>query len=270
MQIEIKKISPDEAEKKIDINIKTWYTTYEGILPKEVIDKCQTKTQERIEKEKKAIEENHNIYGMYVDNKLVGYASYGAARDEKYKGSGEIISCYILKEYQHHHLGRKVVIKILEDLIEEGYQTMITRCLVGNPSNRFHASIGGKLVGQGTINLQGDEFAENIYYHKDIKKSLKLNQVKEKAIIKEEENRLVYLLDEEEIAEIDYRVVDNNTVDIMHTYTDPDYQGLQMASTIVEHLLKKFQKENKKVIISCSYVVNWLKKHPEFQDIVKE
>ena len=23
------------------------------------------------------------------------------------KGSGEIISCYILEEYQHHHLGRK-------------------------------------------------------------------------------------------------------------------------------------------------------------------
>ena len=55
MQIEIKKISPDEAEEKIDINIKTMYTTYKGILPIEVIDKCQAKTKERIEKEKEAI-----------------------------------------------------------------------------------------------------------------------------------------------------------------------------------------------------------------------
>lgn len=266
MQIEIKKISPDEAEEKIDINIKTWYTTYKGILPVEVIDKCQAKTKERIEKEKEAIKEKNNIYGMYVDNKLVGYASYGAARDEKYKGSGEIISCYILEEYQHHHLGRKVVIKILEDLIEEGYQTMITRCLVGNPSNRFHASIGGKLVGQGTINLQGDEFAENIYYHKDLKKSLKLNQVKEKGIIKEEENRLVYLLDEEEIGEVEYKIIGDKTVDIYHTYVDPDYQGLQIASILMTELFKKLQKENLKVIASCSYADHWLKKHPEYRN----
>ena len=124
----------------------------------------------------------------------------------------------------------------------------------------------GKIVGQGTINLQGDEFAENIYYHKDLKKSLKLNQVKEKGIIKEEENRLVYLLDEEEIGEVEYKIIGDKTVDIYHTYVDPDYQGLQIASILMTELFKKLQKENLKVIASCSYADHWLKKHPEYRN----
>lgn len=141
MKIEIKKLREEEAEEKIDINIKVWWTTYRGLIPDEIIAKLQTKTKERIERQKQTIREKNNTYGIYVDDKLVGYSSYGPARDENYKDSCEVYSCYILEEYQRFHLGRKVVMKILEDFIQEGYKTMITKCLVGNPANKFHEAI---------------------------------------------------------------------------------------------------------------------------------
>ena len=178
MKLEIKKVSEEEAETIIDINKRTWKTTFDGIIEDAVLEKLQTKTKERIESAKRGIREKNNVYGIYVNNKLVGYASYGPARDEKYKGSCEIYTCYILKEYQSLHLGRKVVIKILEDFIKEGYKTMITKCLIQNPSNRFHKSIGGEVVEQTDTILMGEKFIDNVYYHKDIKQSLKLNQEK--------------------------------------------------------------------------------------------
>ncbi|HIR48871.1 MAG TPA: GNAT family N-acetyltransferase [Candidatus Faecimonas gallistercoris] len=179
MKIEIKKLTENKAEEKIDINIKTWWTTYKGLIPDDAIAKLQVKTQERIEEEKKTIREKNNTYGIYVDNKLVGYSSFGPARDKNYKDSCEIYSCYILEEYQRLHLGRKVVIKILEDFINEGYKTMITKCLVGNPSNKFHEAIGGKYIKTGKFESLGYTFPENIYYHDDIKKSLEKNKKKE-------------------------------------------------------------------------------------------
>lgn len=179
MQVEIKKLKESEAEEKIDINIKTWWTTYKGLIPDDIIAKIQVKTKERIEQQKKTIREKNNTYGIYVDNKLIGYSSYGPARDENYKDSCEIYSCYILEEYQRLHLGSRVVIKILEDFINEGYKTMITKCLVGNKANKFREAIGGKYV--KTINsiILGYTFTENIYYHDDIKKSLEINKDKQ-------------------------------------------------------------------------------------------
>lgn len=186
MKIEIKKLREEEAEEKIDINIKVWWTTYRGLIPDEIIAKLQTKTKERIERQKQTIREKNNTYGIYVDGKLVGYSSYGPAKDENYKDSCEIYSCYILEEYQRLHLGRKVVIKILEDFIQEGYKTMITKCLVGNPANKFHEAIGGDFRNHTEIDLLGERFLENVYYHEDIKKSLKLNQEKEEKFHLEE------------------------------------------------------------------------------------
>lgn len=83
--------------------------------------------------------------------------------------------------------------------------------------------------------------------------------------MKFEENRLVYEQDGVEIGEVEFKELDNNQVDIYHTYVDPDYQGQQIASKMVETVIQKFQKENKKIIASCSYVDHWLKKHPEYQ-----
>ena len=44
--VEIKKLKESEAEEKIDINIKTWWTTYKGLIPDDIIAKIQVKTKE--------------------------------------------------------------------------------------------------------------------------------------------------------------------------------------------------------------------------------
>lgn len=84
--------------------------------------------------------------------------------------------------------------------------------------------------------------------------------------MKEEKNRIVYEIKGKEIGEIEFKELDKNTVDIYHTYVDPDYQGKNIASQLVEELFKKLKTENKKAVVSCSYVAHWTEKHPEYSD----
>ena len=84
--------------------------------------------------------------------------------------------------------------------------------------------------------------------------------------MKIEENRIVYEENGIEIGEVEFKAIDENTVDIYHTYVDPDYQGKKIASRLVEELFKKLKAENKKAVITCSYVAHWIKKHPEYND----
>lgn len=246
MKIEIKKLREEEAEEKIDINIKVWWTTYRGLIPDEIIAKLQTKTKERIERQKQTIREKNNTYGIYVDGKLVGYSSYGPARDENYKDSCEIYSCYILEEYQRLHLGRKVVIKILEDFIQEGYKTMITKCLVGNPANKFHEAIGGDFRNHTEIDLLGERFLENVYYHEDIKKSLKLNQEKEEKFHLEEPS----LERKEEAIEYLKEHVENNSELYGTGGMDKCLQGLKYDDWLI-NIEKRKDEEYAKNMNKC-------------------
>ena len=84
--------------------------------------------------------------------------------------------------------------------------------------------------------------------------------------MKIEEIRIKYLEDGKEIGKVEFKELPDNTVDIYHTYVDPDYQGKKIASQLVEELFKKLKAENKKAIISCSYVAHWIEKHPEYSD----
>lgn len=86
--------------------------------------------------------------------------------------------------------------------------------------------------------------------------------------MKIEKNKIVYEEDGKEIGLVEFKEIDDDTLDICHTYVDPDYQGRKIASQLVETLFKKLKKENKKVVITCSYVVKWIQKHPEYRENV--
>ena len=177
--IVIRKARPEEAERIIDINIKVWNTTYKDIIPQEIIDKLQTKDQARIEKNAKSIEEKSNTFVAEIDGEIVGYTTYGKARDENYPNAGEIYAGYILDDYQGLSLGRRMAVACMEEMIKDGYMTLITKCLEGNPSNEFHKSLGGEFVGQSSFDPIGIHVGiENIYYHSDLKKTLGYNKEK--------------------------------------------------------------------------------------------
>ena len=176
MNIKIRKAIPEDAEKIIDINIAVWNTTYKGLIPQDIIDKLQLKDDARVEKQKKRIMNKKHIYVALVDDEIVGFNSFGKTKDENFGNAGQIYASYILDGYQGLGLGRKLAVACMKELLENGYSTLVTKCLVGNPANIFHKSIGGVFAGQSIFEPLGIYVGkENIYFHDDLQKSLNYN-----------------------------------------------------------------------------------------------
>lgn len=175
----IRKAKLEEAETIIDINIEVWNTTYKGLIPQEIIDMLQIKSPARIEKNQKDIKEKGNVFVAEVNGKIVGYSSYGKTRDENFPDTGEIYTGYILDDYQRLSLGRRLAVACMEEMVKDGFKTMITKCLVGNPTNEFHKSLGGEFIGQSSFDPKGIHAGmENIYFHEDLLKTLEYNKEK--------------------------------------------------------------------------------------------
>jgi len=87
---------------------------------------------------------------------------------------------------------------------------------------------------------------------------------------KYESNRIALYNDENElVAVVDFPAVDNNTVDINHTFVDDSLRGQGIAGKLMEAVAKELLTQNKKAILSCSYAKKWFENHSEYSQILK-
>lgn len=71
------------------------------------------------------------------------------------------------------------------------------------------------------------------------------------------------------IAEITFPDIDEDTVDINHTFVDESLRGQGMAGKLMEAAVNQIQSQGKKAVPTCSYAVKWFVKHPEYNKLVK-
>jgi len=69
---------------------------------------------------------------------------------------------------------------------------------------------------------------------------------------------------------IEYEKQGPDHLDFYHTEVDPELEGKGIAKVLVQRALE-FCKENQfKVTPTCTYVAAYIKRHPEWQYLVKE
>jgi uncharacterized protein len=69
------------------------------------------------------------------------------------------------------------------------------------------------------------------------------------------------------LARLDYRM-SGHSVDMLHVEVPEEYQGQGLAGLLTLTALNWAREKGLKVIPSCPYVKVYLKKHPEFADLV--
>lgn len=72
-----------------------------------------------------------------------------------------------------------------------------------------------------------------------------------------------------EVGVVDFPSIDENTVDINHTFVDDSLRGTGMAGKLLEAAAKHIEAQGKKAVPTCSYAVRWFARHPEYETIVK-
>lgn len=84
------------------------------------------------------------------------------------------------------------------------------------------------------------------------------------------EHNKVYILDNnKEVAYVTFPNIDDNTVNINHTYVSETLRGQNLASKLLKEAYYIIKSNNKKAIIECVYAKKWFEKNNEYNDILK-
>jgi GNAT superfamily N-acetyltransferase len=169
MIITIRKAVPGE---EYDINrviIRTWKTSYRGVIDDEYLDSLSESDTSRLDRMRGSIEKGC-VYLALVGGEVVGAALFGEAMTEydgadiEERGSkGELYALYVLPEHQRSGAGRRLVGAVKGELFLKGYRKMLIGCLTDNPSCRFYEKEGGRLIGTTQHAVGGKAYAESVY-----------------------------------------------------------------------------------------------------------
>lgn len=129
------------------IGAYSWKETYLELVPKVYLENKLNNYANKIEKQKKIIQDKNNtIYIAKVDDKTVGFVSFGKSENEKYKEYGYVGALYLLKDYQKYGIGKHLFKIALESLKEQGYTKMMLECMSGNKTLDFYKKYLGEII----------------------------------------------------------------------------------------------------------------------------
>jgi uncharacterized protein len=63
-------------------------------------------------------------------------------------------------------------------------------------------------------------------------------------------------------------VVDDTSVELPHTVTEPQFRGRGIAAALVSHILDELRAVDARVVPSCSYVAHFIQKHTEYHSLL--
>lgn len=72
-----------------------------------------------------------------------------------------------------------------------------------------------------------------------------------------------------EKALVGYKREDDGTLNLLHTEVPPEYEGKGIGSRLVKQTLEQIKATGKKIVPSCPFVAAYIKRHPEYESLVK-
>jgi ribosomal protein S18 acetylase RimI-like enzyme len=165
---------PADAGGLARVGVETWRTTYKGIMSDETLAMLSVETRAQGWLGRLDVPDPQSFaFLLETNGEVIGFSSGGAERDGDPSYRGEIYALYLLQEYQHQGLGRRLVEASVRSLLENGMTSMLIWVLRDNPSRRFYESLGGKYLRERTIDIQGQTLPEVAYGWDDLRAFIK-------------------------------------------------------------------------------------------------
>ncbi len=64
--------------------------------------------------------------------------------------------------------------------------------------------------------------------------------------------------------------INGETISLIHTEVDPGFEGRGLAGRLARYSLDDARKRQLAVLPFCPYVQSWIKRHPEYADLVPQ
>ncbi|MYA84949.1 MAG: GNAT family N-acetyltransferase [Acidimicrobiaceae bacterium] len=153
------------------VHVDTWRTAYAGVVPADYLAGLSYEAREsRWNDIFAAGQPATSTFVAETDmGEIIGFASGGPERLGNPAYEGEIYAVYVLQEHQRLGVGRRVFDAVVQQLLRDGFASMMLWVLEDNRrARRFYESMGGEQVGQRTITIGGADLTELSYGWKDI------------------------------------------------------------------------------------------------------
>jgi len=161
-----------DCEEVARVHVLAWQGSFQGVVPQAFLDRMSA--VQRAE----AFSEGFlaPFYKMYVAEAagcgIIGFADFGKPRGEIEGYDGELYSIYILPEFQRRGIGQRLVNLGAQFLLANGRQSMYLLTLESSPYRKFYDKLGGHVVRQKQIHIDGLAYTELIYGWPEIAKFL--------------------------------------------------------------------------------------------------
>jgi uncharacterized protein len=90
---------------------------------------------------------------------------------------------------------------------------------------------------------------------------------KEYSVNNNEKEQRLEIREQNELAYLEYRY-HKEDIALMHTFVPDPLEGKGVASSLARYALEWAREKGKRVIVYCPFVAAYLKRHPEYSDIV--
>lgn len=162
MELIIRKALSGEETVVTRVNVRTWKTAYRGIVAQAFLDALDENSGKRRAHIRADIAKG-NVFAALDGEAIVGFASFGPARDEPYTGFGEVYALYVLEAYEHRGLGRRLLTAALCELEAQGFRRAVIVCFSENPACRFYEKLGGRRAEERTFPIGGKDYRAAVF-----------------------------------------------------------------------------------------------------------
>lgn len=138
----------DEAE-LASVHTHSWQQSYKGLLPDAVLAERPLGFRARLTWWKEVVAGATATTVFVAESAkhgLVGFCAVEPARDEDFKGYGEISAIYCLNEYKGKGIGAELFRRGCDSLRSQGFSSFYLWVLKGNPTIEFYKRMGGVVL----------------------------------------------------------------------------------------------------------------------------
>lgn len=164
----------DDADAIAQVHIRTWQSTYDGIVPAQHLEgldltKSTSKWRERLGTNERG---GCHFVAETDDGEIVGFASVGPNQQQDLEFEGELYAIYVLKTHQGKGIGKALFETAVRWLIMNNYRSMLLWVFSENPTRSFYELFGGRIVSEKEVEVGGKVLGETCYGWSELERAL--------------------------------------------------------------------------------------------------
>lgn len=176
--VRIRSGRPADAEDIAHVYVDGWRTAYAGLIPNSVLVRMSEGAQARDWGQQLARRKfaDSIIVAEVTGRGIIGFGSCGAARRTSLPHAGEIYTLYVSTEHQERGVGRALLMRLFDSLIDRGLNSAVVWVLAMNQSRFFYEAMGGRRVAEKSERLWNTELAQTAYGWDDLRLAIALRE----------------------------------------------------------------------------------------------